>query len=247
MMDDNLGIPPEPVYALFSTGKDSFAAAARLQELGLLLGCIAIDTGISVPEWKDNVLRICEQQEWTVEIIPTSVRYEWIVWRFGFPGYLGHAAAMNYLKGRAVREFKRKYPGIALGSGVRREESDRRSLTTKPISDFEGVTVYAPIYEWTTAETWAYARAKGYDRPDVYSRLGISGDCLCGAFAKDWERQALTVHYPDVASRIEACERIAHCPSRAWGWANQKSRQRKKEGAEAFICAECGDAKDREL
>lgn len=242
-MSDETGMPPEPVYCLFSGGKDSFVAASVLQDSNHLLGCIAIDTGIAVPEWQSAIMRICAQQGWSLEIIPTSVRYEWLVWRYGFPGYLGHGSAMNYLKGRAIREFKRKYPGIALGSGARRAESDRRAMTTKPVSDFEGVTVYAPIYEWETARVWEYAKSHGYERPAVYSKLGISGDCLCGAFAKEFERDALRVHYPDVDARISRCERIAHCPSRPWGWANRK-QPRAKQGAEAFVCAECGDVED---
>jgi 3'-phosphoadenosine 5'-phosphosulfate sulfotransferase (PAPS reductase)/FAD synthetase len=228
--------PPHPVYALFSGGKDSFATAKALQEHDLLKGCLLLDTGISVPEWKDSCKEICERQGWGMTIVPTPVRYEWLVWKYGYPGYMSHYFTMNYLKGRAVREWKKLHPGEALASGVRKGESARRSVTTKPVSLFEGVTVYAPIYEWTTAQVWDYVKRHGYTRPRAYETLGVSGDCLCGAFAKDWERQALRMHYPAVDQRICSIGRDQH--GRDWGWCSAKGE---KGPEEAVICVECGD------
>ena len=231
-----MAIPEVPVYALFSGGKDSFATAKFLQGQGLLKGCVMIDTGIAVPEWKATCLAMCEQQGWDAVIVPTPVRYEWIVWKYGFPGYQGHYFTMNYLKGRAIREWKKQYPGEALASGVRQAESARRSVTAKPLSTFEGVQVYAPIYDWTTAQVWAYVRQHGYERPRAYSTLQISGDCLCGAFASEWEREALAIHHPEMAARICAMGKDRH--GKEWGWCNKKAQ---KGPEEQLICAECGD------
>lgn len=247
MMPEPLEVPPS--YVLFSGGKDSFATACKMEEQDRLLGIVMLDTGIAVPEWRDECVAICEQRKWKWEIIPTTTRYEWFVWRFGFPGPAMHAYAMRYLKGRGVAFFKKVHPGATLASGVRETESARRAINTKPISDFEKVTVYAPIYKMTTPEVWAYVKAKGYSRLSVYSKLGISGDCLCGAYAREDEREAVRVHYPKVNVFIERLEKDAkdrgqkHC---SWGWAC-KAKRPPKTPQEAITCFECGDATDEAL
>lgn len=236
-------VPDAPVYALFSGGKDSFATAKMLQEADKLRGVVMIDTGISVPEWKQTCIDICEQFRMPYHIIPTNVRYEWFVWKYGFPGSGGHAYAMNYLKGRAIREYKKQFPGIALASGVRLAESARRALTTKELGDFEGVPVHAPIFGWSTQQVWAYVRGFGYERPKSYVTLGTSGDCLCGAYARDEEREALSVHYPAVASRIRLIEETVQTihPTRCrWGWSALSNADRATQStSEMLICQEC--------
>jgi len=198
----------EPLFCLFSGGKDSFATAAYLQEQGLLRACVLLDTGISVPEWKAGCVYLCEKHGFDYEIIPTPIRYEWLVYRYGFPGPGMHGLFMNYLKGRCIREFKRKYPGAALASGVREQESSRRKFHVRPVSTFEGVTVHAPIFDWSTDRVMAYVQDKGYGRPLSYVTLGISGDCLCGAFAREHEREAIEAHYPDVNRRLCELEKL---------------------------------------
>lgn len=231
----NEGMPPLPVYSLFSGGKDSFATAGVLKENGLLIACLMLDTGISVPGWKESAIAICKQQGWPYEIIPTPVRYEWFVWKYGFPGPGMHLEVMTYLKGRCIREFKKAHKGMALASGVRIAESSRRSFNTQPISLFEGVMVYAPIYDWSDAETWKYCKAHGYERPLAYSRLQVSGDCLCGAYAREHERDAIKVHYPEVHERI--CKLETNTPHGKWGWGCDQ--ERKLDPNQAVLCFDC--------
>ena len=247
----NILFPPKPAYALFSGGKDSFACASVLHEAGLLAGCVLIDTGIAIPEWKAATSAMCEERGWAYEIIPTTHRYEWIVWKYGFPGRPGHKWAMDFLKGRAVSQWrsthckttgtgKRKlFDGSILASGCRMDESERRLGNTRPISEWEKVTVYSPIFEWTTAETWAYVKERGYVRPRAYETLGISGDCLCGAFAKEYEREAIRVHHPSIHADIL---RMEHEYQSKWGAGSKACGRIRKQGAEAVGCAECGDA-----
>jgi len=251
-MSTNLHLPPQPVYALFSGGKDSFACAKVLELQGLLRGVVMLDTGISVPEWKESCIKQCRKQLWEPIIIPTPIRFEWFVWKYGFPGPQGHRYAMNYLKGRAVRQFKARYKNESLASGVRTQESGRRKLSSKPISLFEGVTVYAPIIEWTDKMVWEFVREHEYERPESYSKLGISGDCLCGAFAREDEHLALKTHYPECYQRIQKLEREClkspvNLGSRCfWGWATLTDEQHPDplesailDEGENLICHDC--------
>jgi len=236
-----------PCYSLLSGGKDSWACAKYLQEHHLLLGCVALATGISAPDWLPNLQRMCAKEGWPLEVYQTPVIYEDLVRKYGFPGLSKHKWMVSYLKGRGVQQFRKVHPKIPLASGVRVAESERRTLNTLPVSKWEGVFVYAPILNWSTEETWAYVKERGYERPDTYSKLGISGDCLCGSYAREWERRAIATHYPAVDARLRVLENDpAVClfkSRKVWGWSRHKQRKA-KEGLEALVCAECGDTEN---
>ena len=132
-------------YAMISGGKDSMTACHYIASKGCLAGCVFFDTGICANETRAFVESI---KEYSVEIIPTPERYEWFVWKFGFPHYKGHEWVKNHIKGRALRQFKAKHEGeeLTLASGTRRYESKRRRMLAKPLSEWEGVSVISPLY-----------------------------------------------------------------------------------------------------
>ena len=230
-------------YALVSGGKDSLSTAMVLHEAGKLLGAVSFDTGISTPDWKAFVVKTCADRGWPLEMYRTGEDYDNLVRKYGFPGPGKHGIFMNYLKGRCVRKFKAAHPDGVLASGTRKSESARRLNSTKPISVWEGVPILTPIYNWTTEEVWAYFRAKGFERSPAYATLGISGDCLCGAFAREDEIDAINYHYPEVARRLGGLEQQLRAKGSKrcdWGWGWKEPR--KKTAKEAAICVECGDA-----
>lgn len=229
-------------YALVSGGKDSLTAANVLFEAGKLLGCVALKTGISTPDWESFITKVCADRGWPLEIYETPVSYEEKVLKYGFPGPAKHGWFMNYLKGRCITQFKKKHKGASLASGVRRAESARRKINTLPVSVWEGVPIIAPIYDWTDDEVWEYFYAHGFKRAPAYSTLQISGDCLCGAFAKEGELDAVRFHYPEIGKRFDAItERIkeTHPKRCVWGWGN--SQKKEKTAKQRMICVECGD------
>ncbi len=235
----------KPSYCLVSGGKDSLVSAQVLSNHDCLLGCVALDTGIQTPDWKDFVRSICKKKCWGLEIYKTPYNYDSLVEKFGFPGPEQHSMFMNYLKGRGIRQFKKIHPGSLLASGVRQTESSRRALTTKQFGKFEGIGIIAPIYNWPTSQVWKFFQDSGFERAPAYSTLQISGDCLCGAFAGPNEREAMEFHYPTIWERIKSLEiKLKHRLKRnIWGWAN-----RKKNGQQdLFMCFECGDAKDETI
>lgn len=235
-----------PTFALLSGGKDSCTTAKVLENADRLLGCVALGTGISTPDWRDFVIDLCRKRSWPLEFHHTEEKYDDLVRKYGFPGPGKHNMFMNYLKGRAVEEFRRKHPSGILASGVRSDESDRRRVNTKPVSFWERVPILAPIYDWTTDRVWEFFRANGFTRAPAYQTLMISGDCLCGAFAAQGEAQALRLGYPEIADRFDALGReIAdNHPTRCeWGW-GWKEKRRRKTAKEATICPECGDNYD---
>jgi 3'-phosphoadenosine 5'-phosphosulfate sulfotransferase (PAPS reductase)/FAD synthetase len=235
-----------PSYVLVSGGKDSLSTAQVLADADRLLGCVALGTGISTPEWRDFLITTCTKRGWPLEFHHTPDNFDRLVRKYGFPGPGMHQQFMTYLKGRAIREFRRKHPNGVLASGTRSGESQRRFVNAKPISFWEGVPILAPIYDWSTDETWAFFNKHGFERAPAYQTLMVSGDCLCGAFAVQGEAEMLRLGYPTIADRFDELGREIQdaFPKRCkWGWGWQEKRKR-KSAREASLCQECGDNAD---
>lgn len=235
-------------YGLLSGGKDSMTACDVLAENGKLLGCVALKTGISTPDWEDFVRQTCANKGWPLEIYETPVKYDEYIEKHGFPGPGRHGWIMNRLKGRGIQQFKKMHKGCALASGVRRNESKRRVGNTQPFGVWEGVPIFCPIYDWTDDEVWAYFNYKGFERAPAYSTLQISGDCLCGAFARKDELEAIRFHYPELGQRLDSLgDRIKdrHPTKCKWGWGadliNLPGAGYVKTSKQRLICVECGD------
>lgn len=228
-------------FCLYSGGKDSTVAAAVLEEAGMLVACVALDTGISAPGWLDFVVKTCGERGWLLEVYATPVRYDDLVMKYGFPGPKMHSAFMNYLKGRGVQQFKKAHPGACLASGVRKGESLRRFRTTKEWSVMEGVPIWAPIFDWSTPQTWEYFKSKGFIRSPAYEVLCISGDCLCGAFATKGEREIIAAAYPEVHTRLKALE-----SAKGEEWGARSCRSKRKTRNAAVLCVDC-DLKEKSL
>ena len=223
-------------YALVSGGKDSMALAHYLNSKGMLRGCIFIDTGIAATGLREWIEKI----PYPVEIYPTPIRYEWFVWKYGFPRYAGHSWAFNYLKGRALREVRKKHEGedgFVLASGVRKLESVRRFKNAQAVSELEGMECRAPLLEWSTPGVWEYVRKHDIGISPCYQTLHYSGDCFCGSFAHPGEKTMLKIFYPEIWERIR---RLEGQVSGTWGNASLPT----KRDAEQLplTCFECGVA-----
>ena|SRR3990167_4955101 len=221
-----------PCYALYSGGKDSTSVAQYLSENDRLLGVVTFDTGINTPDWFEFVRETSRQRHWPIEIYKTPANYDTLVLKYGFPGPAMHGMFMNYLKGRCVRLFKRQHPKAVLASGVRSDESMRRWRNTKEWSDFEGVKVWAPLFQWTTERVWHYFNEHGFERSPAYQSLCISGDCLCGAYATKLERAAISAFYPTVDERLVRLEKQTRG---LWGWGASKQ----KKNPMGPLCVDC--------
>lgn len=228
-------------WSLYSGGKDSTVATSVLDEAGMLRGVVTFDTGISAPGWLDFVIQSCKNRGWPLEIYKTPESYDELVMKYGFPGPGMHGTFMNYLKGRCVRLFKAAHPGEALASGVRRGESQRRWRNTKEWSVLEGVPVYAPIYKFSTEETWKYFNDRGFIRSPAYEILCISGDCLCGAYATKGERDIIAAVYPEVHQRLCELEK-----SKGEKWGARSCKSKRIGGNASPLCTDC-DLKQKEL
>jgi phosphoadenosine phosphosulfate reductase len=226
------------VHALFSGGKDSITTAHVLSKRGDLAGLVFLDTGIATPDSKAHVEETARRFDWPLAVYRTPASYEDLVLRLGFPSPRTHNLAMNMLKGRAIRAFKRENPGAVLASGVRRKESRRRFINTKSEGTWEGVCVLAPIWDMSTDAVWSYIRRHDLPLAPAYANLHISGDCLCGAFAEHNELLLIRLFYPEVFDRIEALEKRVRASGQKyclWGGGQASGSARRQ----SLLCFEC--------
>lgn len=228
-------------WCLLSGGKDSMTVAHLLDQREELAGCLAIDTGISTPDWRPFIEQTCAEMDWPLVVVRTPESYEDLVMRYGFPGPDLHRVMFSALKGRGVRAFRKMHPGARLASGVRRRESQRRAQNVPVAGDFEGLPVVRPIEDWTTERVWAYVRAHGLPRSPAYETLHLSGDCLCGAYARPEEAPLLRMFYPTLAARLarlEAQVKPTGKPAR-WGHGMGATGAIQQTALEAFACDAC--------
>lgn len=218
-------------YALFSGGNDSLASTHYAMEHGAD-EVLHINTGIGVPETREFVRETCKRMGWPLrEEYPPDWTYRDMVLRRGFPGPGGHRFAYSWLKERAIRKVvreakARRFDRVRLITGVRRTESARRMGYVEP--EFRtGAQVWtAPMFQLAKFQVIEYIEAHGLKRNPVTSVLGMSGECLCGAFAQPNEIVTIERHFPRVAQQIHELEIEAKSAGKHCVWGTRPPREK---------------------
>ena len=249
---------PIATFCLFSGGNDSLTTAHRCREHYDEL--VFIDTGTATPGvrefveeaagWLDKPLRVLSQDFDVYRLLvlggADQKGNEWSV--EGFPGPAQHGRAYNRLKlpalQRLLREEKEGHPRSArvMGlTGIRRAESARRA--SRPPTNRLGVTgslVFVnPLIDWTAFDMRAHAEENGLPQSEVAALLHRSGECNCGCFADEGEREMLRSLWPEwFEQRIGELEREAErmglpCPR----WGGDRTLPAKGEAGE--LCSDC--------
>jgi 3'-phosphoadenosine 5'-phosphosulfate sulfotransferase (PAPS reductase)/FAD synthetase len=171
------------------------------------------------------VRETCRAQGWPlIELLPESPTYEELVVRYGFPGPMGHGMMYRRLKERAVYRLTRDHKvhrGDRLGlvAGIRRAESERRRARGE--MDVKRAQVWiSPLIQWTARERHDYIERHGLPRHPVVDALHMSGECLCGAYAKPGELRDIELWFPAAAAEIRRLERLVAAAGRRfsrWG------------------------------
>ena len=226
---------PKYVIALFSGGHDSLAATHIASQHPQFSFALHIDTGIGIKETRDFVRETCK--EWEIELriykaseyvgetgLPDPQIYEELVKGYGFPGAPHHTKMYDRLKERplrlAIRDLKRdRKDKTLLVTGVRATESVRRMKHVEPIQEWEGTKIWvAPIWDWSKLAVGEYIQENELRRNPVVDNLHMSGECLCGAYAKKDEIKEIEFWYPDTAKEIHRLEQIAKDNGHFWKW-----------------------------
>lgn len=243
-------------FVLTSGGNDSIVPLHIFKDDPRINAAVHIDTGIRIPETEDHVKKTCEAfgmdllvyratENIRADGIPDPQIYEDIIKQHGFPGPSQHMIMYSKLKERQVRRVVRDHKigkkRIMLITGVRKSESGRRSRNVKEIQR-EGLKLWvAPVTNWQDDDMALYRSHFDLPKNPVAENLGMSGECLCGAYAKPGELDKIREFYPKTANYIEKIEAESGCP---WGWEDKptaaQSRLMKEIASENLqLCTSC--------
>jgi 3'-phosphoadenosine 5'-phosphosulfate sulfotransferase (PAPS reductase)/FAD synthetase len=235
---------PIKVYALVSGGNDSTVTAHLAATFGPRLDALVhINTGIGVEQTREYTRDFARWLNLPLIERHGPRTYEDLVLQYGFPGPAAHRYMYIWLKERALQQVRREAQNgqrrrVVFITGVRLDESRRRMGHVEQIKR-QGNTVWvAPIRDFTHQDIWDYREEHEIPRNEVTEILHMSGECLCGAFAKPKELDWLAMWYPDVANRIKRLEQQAHQAGlKSCHWGPQSSKAIRE--APGPLCHSC--------
>lgn len=161
----------------------------------------------------------------------------------GFPGPGAHDQAYNRLKERAFRELRRDLQEkngqrVWFASGVRSQESKRRTAHVEPVQKDGAIVWVAPIWHWSKGDCHAYMDEKRVFPSPASQCIGMSGECLCLAYAKEGEVDRLASFAPEAVEPILALEDLARSRGvKCSTWGNKPHNARKKVNIMCVGCA----------
>jgi 3'-phosphoadenosine 5'-phosphosulfate sulfotransferase (PAPS reductase)/FAD synthetase len=204
---------PTISLVMFSGGDDSNVLLHLCRSYMERLSVLHINTGIGIEETREFAFTQTMNLDlrWYECRNPRPDPYDRIVLTYGFPGPAMHRTAYVRLKERALEEALRKLQTgddlIMLLTGVRSTESRRRMGHSETIRKMGRKLWVNPLHHFDGAEMRAYRERFALKRNPVSAKLGLSGECLCGAFATPWEFSLIDENWPTVADRIRALEK----------------------------------------
>lgn len=255
-MDEHLA---SAVLPLFSGGNDS-ACSVHISSLhSSFSGTVyTINTRTGAFKTKLHQRRVCDQFGWNQEVRRSPNRsdnMEEFVRRKGCPGPGMHPIIFARLKQRVLRlwvkEHKRNGRPVALISGVRSHESRRRLGYSKEIQRGGGINAtsgqlyeplqlwVAPILNWTSEDKRRYMKHFKIPYNPFTGTLDMSGECFCGSFADQGEKESIALYAPDVLKKIEILERIAREHGKHDKWGTAPSNDPPIEGPIPQMCQGC--------
>ncbi len=226
---------PSHVIGCFSGGHDSLTATHLASQHPAFSFAAHLNTGIGIEATRVFVRETCaalgiELREYrardylAVDGSPAPQRYEDFVLAHGFPGPPQHYRMYQRLKERPLRHMIRdldrgRHDKVLLVTGVRQEESVRRMNHVDQVQIWEGTKVWvAPLWNLTKAEVNRYVAENDLPRNAVVDKIHMSGECLCGAFARPDELDELRFWFPEVVEEIEELTRRAYAAGFLWRW-----------------------------
>jgi len=240
---------PVACLAGFSGGTDSLAVTHWMMEN--VPGTIAFhaNTGIGIERTREFVRDTCRDYGWPLLEIRAKEDcgqdYDEMVRQYGFPGPAHHKKMYSRLKDRAVRlavkrQKTHRMDRVLIATGIRSDESRIRAGYAGRVINRTGAQLWVnPIYHWTGSDKAAYIREHRLPTNPVNEVLGMSGECLCGAFASHGELDLVRVVDPEVAARIDRLHEQAAANGFPWRWDEAPPKGKKVADMRGTMCVGC--------
>lgn len=232
---------------LYSGGNDSTVLAHMLRDA--VDTAVHVNTTIGIKATRQFVRDTCAGWSLPLLEVKPPVSYRDLVIERGFPGPGQHFKMYQRLKERALRDVRRRYvtdgrqQRVVFIAGRRRTESTRRTERVIPAHErVDSVVWVSPLVNWSALDLNTYRRRYDVPRNPVADLLHMSGECLCGSFAKPGELDEIGMWFPEVRAEIQALEQevvaVGHPAERCrWGWGADRKVRPSRSGPMCSSCA----------
>lgn len=196
---------------LFSGGNDSSTLADLMVRLGVATHAVHANTTIGIEATRQFVRDRCAALGLPLLEKTPEKSYRDHVLAHGFPGPGQHFKMYQQLKERGLRMARRELVSngrkqrVLFIAGRRKAESTRRNSIPEH-ERVDSVIWASPLANWTKADLEEYREHFAVPRNTVADELGMSGECLCGAFAEVGELERIGHLHPEVAAEIQDLE-----------------------------------------
>ena len=109
----------------------------------------------------------------------------------------------------------------------------------EPVQRMGGQLWIAPILHWNDDDKLEYMDVNKLTRNRVVDTICMSGECLCGAFAKKEELFDLIEEFPDVAAEILALQSEAEAAGVHAKWGTRPPGTKRKATKGGMLCSTC--------
>jgi hypothetical protein len=220
---------PVARFALYSGGDDSLVTTHWLMSNGHCDEVLSIDTGIGLKITRRHIRETCARFGWPLVEVRAKEDcgqdYRKIVLKHGFPGPPKHREMYIQLKERAIekivreRKVARSRQKVLLATGIRQDESQwRAGYGGQEVTTKAGQLWANPFYWISSSDFHHYRVEHNLPRGPASITLGMSGECLCGAYAEPGELAAIRLIEPETADEIEQLERDVAARGHCWRW-----------------------------
>lgn len=227
---------------LFSGGNDSTILAHMFRRQ---VDCaVHINTGIGIEQTREFVRETCTN--WGLALMErhTPESYRDLVVERGFPGPAMHFKMFQRLKERGLEAVRSELvpnprrQRVLYIAGRRRAESRRREAIA--VHERRKSIIWAsPLVAWTKWDMNTYRQLHEVPINPVSAAIHMSGECLCGAFAKPGELDEIGFWFPDTRHEIEALEAEVRAAGHQEPWCRWGHGKGKPSSRTGYLCSSC--------
>jgi len=198
-------------FVLFSGGQDSLCLIDRINRVARVvtrnITVIHADTTAGLPEVEEYVHKTCNELGMELVVVRPDRDFFETAKKWGIPSPRSRWCC-DTLKVRPIRRYLESIEGPrVVFDGIRAAESTARARYT-PVwyhPAFKCLCV-SPIFYWSNEKVRKYVRARNLPESPV-AKLGVSGECWCGAYQTRKDFEALLSIHPGIYEKLVHVEK----------------------------------------